>query len=154
MRILAYFPFVPNIYFLMPSSMIHKFLFHKSVDTHMQFLRYFFVGGSAAVVDLLVFTTLVEYANFHYILAAFIAYMCGLIWNHILCVVWIFESKHQRMRELLTVFGIALGGLLWTWLILYVAISLLGIDEVIAKMISQILVLFWNFSLRKFYVFH
>ena len=120
---------------------------------HMQFLRYFFVGGSAAVVDLLIFTILVRYVDLHYILAAFIAYMCGLIWNHVLCVVWIFESKHQRMRELLTVFGIALGGLLWTWLILYIAITLLGIDSVISKMISQILVLFWNFSMRKFYVF-
>jgi len=119
----------------------------------MQFLRYFFVGGSAAVVDLLVFTVLIQYAGFHYIVAAFIAYMCGLAWNHILCVIWIFESKHQRIHELLIVFSIALGGLLWTWLILYVAITLLGIDPVIAKMISQILVLFWNFTMRKFYVF-
>lgn len=134
--------------------MIRKILLDKSAAVHMQFLRYFFVGGSSAVVDLVVFTVLLKYGAMHYVPAAFIAYMCGLIWNHFLCVIWVFESKHQRLREFLTVFAIAIGGLLWTWLILYIFIDQLGIDPVISKMISQILVLFWNFSMRKFYVFH
>jgi len=133
---------------------IRKLLLDKSAATHMQFLRYFFVGGSSAVVDLIVFTALLTYGSVHYVPAAFIAYMCGLAWNHFLCIIWVFESKHQRMRELLTIFAIAIGGLLWTWLILYICIEHIGIDEVISKMISQILVLFWNFSMRKFYVFH
>lgn len=120
----------------------------------MQFLRYFFVGGSAAVLDLLVFTVLITYAGMHYILAAFLAYMCGLAWNHFLCVFWVFDSKHDRAKELLMVFLIALGGLLWTWVILYILIDVFGLDAVISKMISQILVLFWNFTMRKFYVFH
>lgn len=124
------------------------------MTAHMQFLRYFFVGGSAAIVDILVFTVLITYAGLHYFPAAFIAYMCGLAWNHILCVVWIFESKHHRVKEVLMVFLIALGGLLWTWLLLWLLIEYAGIEEVIAKMISQILVLFWNFTMRKFYVFH
>ena len=134
--------------------MIRKFLLDKSATVHMQFLRYFFVGGSAAVVDLLIFTTLIEYSGFHYILAAFVAYMGGLAWNHFLCIIWVFESKHQRIREILTIIAIAIGGLLWTWFILYIVIELLGIDPIISKMISQILVLFWNFTMRKFYVFH
>lgn len=134
--------------------MIRKLLLDKSAALHMQFLRYFFVGGSAAVVDLAVFTALLTYGSIHYVMAAFIAYMCGLAWNHFLCVIWIFESKHQRMRELLIIFAIALGGLLWTWLILYIAIDLLELDAVLSKMLSQILVLFWNFTMRKFYVFH
>lgn len=134
--------------------MLHKFLIQKTTTAHMQFLRYFFVGGSAAVVDLLSFTVLVTYFGMHYILAAFFAYMLGLAWNHILCIFWVFESKHQRLKEILMVLLIAIGGLLWTWLILYVLIDLLRIDPVISKMISQLLVLFWNFTLRKFYVFH
>ncbi len=120
----------------------------------MQFLRYFFVGGTAAVVDLLMYTVLLKYGGFHYMLAAFCAYMTGLAWNHFLCVLWVFESKHNRAKEFLMVFFIALGGLLWTWFILYVLIDLANLDPVIAKMISQILVLFWNFTMRKFYVFH
>jgi putative flippase GtrA len=134
--------------------MLRKHFLRKSADIHMQFLRYFFVGGSAAVVDLIIFTALLQYAEIHYVAAAFLAYFFGLSWNHFLCIIWVFESKHQRMRELLTIFAIAIGGLLWTWLILYIAIDFFGLDPIISKMISQMLVLFWNFTMRKFYVFH
>ena len=134
--------------------MIRKILLDKTQAMHMQFLRYFFVGGSAAVVDLLVFTVLVTYFDLHYAIAAFIGYMLGLMWNHFLCIIWVFESKHDRAKEIFMVFAIALGGLLWTWLILYLLIDIAGFDAVISKMISQILVLFWNFTMRKFYVFH
>lgn len=125
----------------------------KTRTAHLQFLRYFFVGGTAAVVDLLVYAVLVKYGEVHYISAAFLAYMAGLSWNHLLCVFWVFDSKHHRFKELLMVFFIAVGGILCTWLILYLLIDLAGLDPVIAKMISQVLVLFWNFSMRKFYVF-
>ena len=134
--------------------MIRKILLDKTQAMHMQFLRYFFVGGSAAVVDLLIFTVLVTYFDLHYAIAAFIGYMLGLMWNHFLCIIWVFESKHDRAKEIFMVFAIALGGLLWTWLILYLLIDIAGFDAVISKMISQILVLFWNFTMRKFYVFH
>jgi len=120
----------------------------------MQFLRYFFVGGTAAVVDLFVFTVLVNYTDVHYAVAAFFGYMMGLAWNHFLCVFWVFESKHERGKELLMVFLIALGGLLWTWAILFVLIDLVGMDAILAKIVSQALVLVWNFVMRKFYVFH
>ena len=130
------------------------FFVGRARTVHIQFLRYFFVGGSAAVVDLLIFTVGVTYLNMHYALAALVAYMCGLAWNHIISIFWVFQSKHSRFAEICMVFAIALGGLLWTWLILYGLIDILGLDQVIAKMISQILVLFWNFTMRKFYVFH
>lgn len=134
--------------------MLQKFLIQKTKTAHMQFLRYFFVGGTAAVVDLLVFSLFVQYTAMHYIPAAFLAYMAGLSWNHLLCVFWVFDSKHNRGKELLMVFLIAIGGILWTWVILYIGIELVGLDPIIAKIISQGLVLFWNFSMRKFYVFH
>lgn len=133
--------------------MFSKFFIHKTQAAHMQFLRYFFVGGTAAVVDLLTFTLTVSYSEVHYAIAAFVGYMLGLMWNHFLCIIWVFESKHDRSKELLMVFFIAVGGLLWTWGILYVFIELLQMDAIIAKMLSQILVLIWNFSMRKFYVF-
>lgn len=134
--------------------MFNQLFVAKTKAVHMQFMRYFFVGGTAAVVDLVIFTTLVKYVDVHWALAAFVAYMLGLAWNHFLCVVWVFESKHARAKEVLMVFAIAVGGLLWTWLLLYLMIDMAQLDEVFAKMISQGLVLFWNFGMRKFLVFH
>lgn len=124
-------------------------------SSSIQFLRYFFVGGTSAVVDLIVFSALVKYFGISYFVAAFFAYMAGLAWNHLLCVFWVFnKSKHNRTKEIVIVFLIAVGGLLWTWLILYIFIDIFGLDEVVSKMISQVLVLAWNFGMRKLLVFH
>ncbi len=120
---------------------------------HIQFTRYLFVGGTSAVVDLLIYTLLLKQLSLWYPVAAFFGYMCGLTWNYILSIYWIFESKRSRKAEILMVFFIAIGGLLWTWLILGICISFFNMDEIIAKMLSQILVLVWNFSMRKWYVF-
>lgn len=120
----------------------------------MQFLRYFFVGASSAVVDFAVFHYLIEYTTLHYFIAAFIGYMIGLLWNQVLCVLWVFESRHTRTKESIMVFFIALGGLIWTEVILYVGIEWFDMNEQVSKIISQGLVLFWNFGMRKLYVFH
>ncbi|MBM3228054.1 GtrA family protein [Candidatus Peribacteria bacterium] len=134
---------------------MRHFVFGRANGAHVQFFRYFLVGGSSAVVDLVAFSVLVTALDFHYAFAAFLAYMVGLAWNHALSVLWVFaSSKHARGREIVIVIGIAIGGLLWTWFLLYIMIDLLGIHAVIAKMISQIIVLAWNFGMRKAYVFH
>ena len=85
------------------------FVLGRARSVHIQFLRYFFVGGSAAVVDLLVFTVGITYFDLHYAVAAFLAYMFGLSWNYIISIIWVFESKHHRAKEMLMVFLISIG---------------------------------------------
>ena len=125
----------------------------RTNTTSIQFFRYLFVGGSSALVDLGVFTLLVKYVGMDKYSAAFVGYMTGLTWNYLTSLLWIFESKHNRAREIMTVILIAIGGLLWTWLLLYLMVDIGNLDPVIAKAISQILVLIWNFGMRKVAVF-
>lgn len=134
---------------------MRHFVFGRTGSAHVQFFRYFFVGGSSAVVDLVAFTILVAAFDLHYAVAAFFGYMLGLAWNHLLSVLWVFQaSKHHRTKEIFIVFCIAVGGLLWTWLLLFIMIDFWGMHEVGAKAISQVIVLAWNFGMRKIYVFH
>jgi dolichol-phosphate mannosyltransferase len=133
---------------------MRHYVFGRANTARIQFFRYFFVGGTSAVLDLIIYTALLHFFGLHYFVAAFIAYMLGLTWNHLLCLVWVFESKHSRTKEITMVVLIAIGGLLWTELILYGLIEFVHMHAVLAKMVSQILVLIWNFSMRKAYVFH
>ena len=130
-----------------------RLIFGKQHCPKIQFIRYFFVGATAAVVDLVVFTVCVRLFDIGYIISAFIGYMLGLAVNHTLCLLWVFSRKHGSAREISMVVGIALGGLLWTWILLFVFIDLFAIDSVVAKVISQIIVLAWNFGMRKWLVF-
>lgn len=133
---------------------MRHFIFGRAKNAHVQFFRYFFVGGTSAVVDLIIYSSLLHFFGLHYFVAALIAYMLGLTWNHLLCLAWVFERKHSRRKEFTMVVFIAIGGLLWTELLLYGFIDWLFFNPIIAKMISQIIVLVWNYSMRKMYVFH
>lgn len=133
--------------------MLH-FVLGRTRSGHVQFFRYFFVGGSSAVIDLALYALLLKVFDVHYLVAAFIAYVTGFLWNHLLCVLWVFEKRHSRVKEMGMAFGIALGGLLWTELLLFGFVGFIGIDAFWAKVISQFIVLIWNFSMRKIYVFH
>jgi putative flippase GtrA len=121
---------------------------------HIQFFRYIFVGGSSAVLDLLVYFIGTEYFGIHYLLANLIAFFFGVSWNYTFGLLWVFESKHKRMKEFFMVFSIAFLGLLWSEILLYLFVDFGHIDHGIAKIIVLWIVLFWNFGMRKFFVFH
>ncbi len=132
---------------------MRHFVLGRANGTHIQFFRYFFVGGSSAVIDLILYSLLVTYFDMHYLIAAVIAYAVGLAWNHTIVLLWVFESKHHRAKEVLMVIGIAIGGLIWTELLLYLQVDFLYFDEIVAKIIALWIVLIWNFVMRKFFVF-
>lgn len=120
---------------------------------HIQFFRYLFVGGSASVVDLIVFSLLVRQISMHYASAAVIGYTAGFLWNHALCLLWIFETRHGVWKDFSLAFFITLGGLFWTELLLWIFIDRMLWDALIAKFITLWIVLLWNFFLRKYFVF-
>jgi len=133
--------------------MLHLFL-GRTRSLHIQFLRYLFVGGSSAVLDILIYVILMQVYGMNYLLAAFVAYMIGLSWNYVISLLWVFESKHNRGRELIMILFIAMGGLFWTELLLYFAVEFGGYDALISKIVVLWIVLVWNFGMRKLYVFH
>ena len=130
------------------------FFFGKQRRMHIQFIRYACAGGSAALLDLLFFAIAVEHFHVQYLVAAFFTYVFGFAWMHFLSVYWIFESRHGRTSEFFMAFVITLFGLLWMEILLYTFVERFLLDVIIAKVLSQLLVFFWNFGIRKLYVFH
>jgi len=107
------------------------------------------------VVDLAVYGALLYFfGDPLYLLFAFVAYMFGLTWNHSLCLLWVFESKHARWKELTMIFAIAMGGLFWTELLLWIGVASFGGDPFFTKFFVLFIVLVWNFGMRKVFVFH
>lgn len=127
----------------------------RTRQPHIQFFRYFFVGGVSTVVDLAVYGGLLyAFGHAFYLIFAFFSYMIGLLTNHILCLLWVFERKHSRRKEYAMVFFIAVGGLLWTELLLWLGVDFFGGHPFSMRFIVVFIVLGWNFYMRKLFVFH
>ncbi len=130
-----------------------KAMIRKTRNPHIRFLRYLIVGGSASVVDFGVYALLSSGLGVNYYAAAFAGYTTGFVLNHLLCVYWIFESKMSRSKEVALSYSIALGGLAWTELFLWLFVSALHIHHLIARFATMWIVLVWNYGMRKVFVF-
>lgn len=118
-----------------------------------QFCCYVLVGGIAFVADFAVFNGVLA-LQAHYILATAAGFSVGVAVNYCLCVSWVWRGTQARTRKDLAVFTlIGVGGLLLTIVLMAVLVDFFAIDTRISKVVVAIAVLFWNFGLRKVFVF-
>jgi|GEM_PF-360470 len=122
-------------------------------STRVQFFRYFWVGGFSTIVDFCVFFFCVHFLDVHYLLAQFFAYCAGFVVNYMLSILWVFQKTKHVVREIATVFVLTMVGLLFTELLLLFFVEKVGWGEGAAKVVTTILVLFWNFGARRFVVY-
>lgn len=148
--------FLSGLYFVRPQELLAEL---KSISHHkyyvllMQFCRYVLVGGIAFVADFAVFNGVLTLQG-HYILATVVGFLVGVAVNYSLCVYWVWRGTQARTRKDLAIFTlIGVGGLLLTTVLMVLLVDFFAFDSRISKIVVAIIVLFWNFGLRKFFVF-
>lgn len=137
-------------------SKFSELLLIKSETTSIQLFRYLFVGGLAAGVDFMSFMLMSATFHQHYLFAQTIGFVTGITTNYILSTLWIFKSRYTRLIETSLFLFTGLIGLLLSYLLLWFFIDILGMtwfENAIAKLFTIFLVLLWNFSSRKWFVF-
>lgn len=127
----------------------------KTDNTFFQLFRYTFVGGLAFVVDFGLLYLLTEFANFHYLTSAAIAFVAGLVVNYVLSKLWVFNksSYKNKVAEFLMFALIGVIGLGFTELLMWLFTDIFGAYYIISKILTTMLVYFWNFFARKFMIF-
>ncbi|TLD97479.1 GtrA family protein [Helicobacter jaachi] len=132
-------------------------LSHKCYDllTHIRskqflvkFVKYLLVGGSAALINWLIFYTAITF-NMWYIYAGLLSFVLATLWNFILARLFIFKaSQHSLLKESTLVYLVSLGGLLIDIGILFVGVDLLECNAMLSKIIATGVAFIFNFSLR------
>lgn len=137
------------------ANFINKLFKDETENTLIQLFRYGFVGGAAFLVDYGVLVLLTEVFGMHYLLSATISFILGLITNYLLSVVWVFNNRTlgNRWAEFAVFAIIGVIGLGLNALIMYVCTDKMGIHYMISKIISTVIVFFWNFFARKVILF-
>jgi putative flippase GtrA len=120
-----------------------------------QLIRYLFTGGSAALIDWFIYWLLIYSFGFYYLVAAIISFTVATMVNYYLSANWVFHnsSKYSRTSEIILVFMVSLVGLLINQVCLYLLVEVVFFHLMWAKVSSTGVVFFWNFYLRKRYIF-
>lgn len=136
-------------------NLTRKLVREQTDKTFIQFFRYFFVGGTAFIVDFGSLFILTEYFGIYYLISASIAFILGLITNYLLSISWVFNKRTMGSRKLefgvFTLIGIV--GLGLNAVLIWFFTEYLHIYYMSSKIISAAIILFWNFSARKFMLF-
>lgn len=133
-----------------------KVLLLRTDDTRIQFFRYVFVGAFSAVVDMTSFYLTQLILDAHYIAAQSTGFFLGVTANYILSTAWVFRPTDDRKREISLFFLVGLGGLLLSYLLLWLLIDMAHLTQfhnMVAKAVTIASVLVWNFGMRKRFVF-
>ena len=131
--------------------MINK-LFKESTDSiHIQLFRYVFVGGTAFFVDLFFFYFFSDICGVYYLISAVLSFIISVLVNYLMSTKWVFnrDNIENKVLEFNLFILISTIGLGFTEILLYFFTDIIGIYYLISKIISAILVLFWNFIARR-----
>ena len=127
-------------------------LFKQRTDNPiLQFFRYIFVGGTAFIVDFILYFILTDFFAIHYLISALIAFLIAVLVNYVMSIKWVFNQDNidNRVVEVNLFMLISFIGLIFTEILLYGFTDLIGFHYLISKIIASIIVLFWNFAARR-----
>lgn len=132
-------------------ELINNFFLSDTDNGIIQFIRYFFVGGIAAIINIGILFILVDLFKINYILSNIIGFVGGLLVNYKLSTMFVFSKNNSmnKIFELVMYIVIGILGLFFDTLILWIFTSKLKIYYKISKIISTMLTFIWNFFAKK-----
>ncbi len=120
-------------------------------------VRYIVTGGMTTFVNLAMFIVLFYGVKLSFSASNVIAILCAIIFAFFANKIVVFRSKNYSMatwvREGITFIGARLFTMLVEVLVPILMISQLGMNELVAKLLIQVVILVLNYIISKFFVF-
>lgn len=131
--------------------MIDKLFKQKTDNIFIQLFRYVFVGGTAFAVDFFFLYFFSDICGIYYLISAVLSFIISVLVNYVMSTKWVFNQDNieNKVLEFNLFILISTIGLVFTEILLYLFTDVFGIYYLVSKIISAIIVLFWNFFARR-----
>ena len=121
-------------------------------------IPYLFFGGLTTVVNIVVYLVFREGFGFYYQTANVISWIASVLFAYFTNKLWVFEAKTETKQESWAAFGkfiffrvLSLG---LDMLCMYLFISILATGDLVAKLVTQVVVVLANYVFSKFLIFN
>lgn len=131
--------------------MINKLFKQPTDNLFIQLFRYIFVGGTAFAVDFFFLYFFCDICGIYYLISAVLSFIISVLVNYLMSTKWVFNQNNieNKVFEFNLFIIISTIGLGFTEILLYLLTDIFGIYYLWSKVISAIIVLFWNFLARR-----
>lgn len=132
-------------------ELINKLFKDPTDDIFLQLFRYIFVGGTAFAVDFFFLYFFSDICGIYYLFSAVLSFIISVLVNYVMSTRWVFNQDNieNKVLEFNLFILISTIGLGFTEILLYFFTDIVGFYYLISKIISAIIVLFWNFLARR-----
>ncbi len=116
-----------------------------------QFMKFAAVGLIAFAIDYGFMVIFTEIFGIEYLISATISFTLSVIFSYFASMRYVFEHKEtlSRRREFIIFVILSFIGLAINDALMFIGTSLLGITYLITKLVSTVMVTWWNFFSRK-----
>ena len=121
----------------------------------MRIVRYFFVGGTAAVVDIGLSSIFAVYLGWQWVPVSIVTFILATLTNYFLSIKFVFESgtRYTKHIEVFGVFIVSCLALIVNQIVLYISIEIFEWHLIFSKILATGIVFFWNYYGRSKFVF-
>lgn len=121
----------------------------------MKIIKYFLVGGIAAIIDIGLFSFFAAYLSLPWLPVSIATFTLATLINYFLSIRFVFQSgaRYKKNQEIIGVFIISSLALIINQIILYLSIEIFEFNLIISKILATGSVFFWNYFGRSRLIF-
>ncbi len=117
---------------------------------YLEMMRFIIVGAITFVVDYGLLYIFTEYIGLYYMYSTAIAFIAAVIFNYWLCVIYVFTNvQRQTSKQAILFVGSSVIGLGLNQICMWFFVEIFGIYYMLAKIISIIIVMAWNYIMKR-----
>ncbi len=122
-----------------------------------EIINYLIFGGLTTLVSILTYALFAKIFLINYLISNVLSWIIAVMFAFITNKLYVFESKSKDkkivFKEITNFFFFRIVSLIIEMIIMYVFVDLLSIDDLITKIIAQIIVILSNYIFSKVFVF-
>ncbi|MCH5463681.1 GtrA family protein [Levilactobacillus tujiorum] len=126
-------------------------------DKYKSVIAYLFFGGLTTLVNLVVFFVTSSLWHWNYQIGTAVAWFVSVLFAYLTNRVWVFHSHFTTFgalgREIVTFFSVRAATLIMDEGIMWIGVSLLSQNEMLTKLVDQVVVVLANYFFSKWFVF-
>ncbi len=122
--------------------------------TGSTFLRYGVMAVFVVSIEVFLFWFIESILGWQYLIATWVSLIVGIVLNWIGSRVFVFgKSRHSNTKEFGLIATASLVGIVIQSCVVYLAVEALNRQALIGKVVAIIVTFFWNYLIRKHYVY-
>lgn len=133
-------------------------MFKKLFDLYKKYkeiINYLIFGGLTTVISIVTYAAFAKVFHIDYLISNIISWIIAVLFAYITNKIFVFESKSKKnIKEITSFFFFRIISLVIEMVILYIFVDMLHIDDLVTKIIAQVIVIVSNYVFSKVFVFN